>query len=206
MTKVLRLPVGQLATNCYLVIDGKETLIIDPGDDADYIQRILSDEGASISKIIATHAHYDHLLAVTELKLAYKIPFMMHQKDEFLLKEMARSAKYFSNIQIAPAPKVDKYLKDKDSLTINNQTLAIIHTPGHTPGSISLYDKKNKALFVGDLIFAQGGVGRTDFRYSSIQDLNKSIETVLKLPDNTIVYSGHGDETTIKQFKEYLIS
>lgn len=205
MAKVLRFPVGQLATNCYLVIAGKEALIIDPGDDADYIQRIINDEEVSPFKIIVTHAHYDHILAVTELKLAYKIPFMMHQKDEFLLKEMARSAKYFSNIQIDPAPKVDKYVIGEDTLKIGDCKLKIIHTPGHTPGSISLYDKKNKALFVGDLIFAQGGVGRTDFRYSSIQDLNKSIETVLKLPDNTIVYSGHGDETTIKKFKEYLI-
>ncbi len=228
MAKVLRLPVGQLATNCYLVIAGKEALIIDPGDDADYIQRILNDEEVSLSKIIATHAHYDHILAVTELKLAYKVPFMMHQKDEFLLKEMARSAKYFSNIQTDAAPKVNEYLKDGMYIKIGHRSgrvfseprgslnqrsglegnckLKIIHTPGHTPGSISLYDKKNKALFVGDLIFAQGGVGRTDFRYSSIQNLTKSIESVLKLPDNTIVYSGHGDETTIKEYKEYLIS
>lgn len=217
MVKVLRLPVGQLATNCYLVIDGKETLIIDPGDDADYIQRILNDEEANPYKIVATHAHYDHILAVTELKLAYKIPFLMHQKDEFLLKEIAKSAKHFSNIKTDPVPKVDEYLKDGMYIGIGhrpgrasgpegNCELKIVHTPGHTPGSISLYCKKNKALFVGDLIFAQGGVGRTDFRYSSIQDLKKSIESVLKLPDNTIVYSGHGDETTLKEYREYLIS
>ncbi len=127
MAKVLRLPVGQLATNCYLVIDGKETLIIDPGDDADYIQRILNDEEVSLSKIIATHAHYDHILAATELKLAYKIPFMMHQKDEFLLKEMAKSAKYFSNIQTDTAPKVDEYLQD-------GMYVGIGHWPGGASG------------------------------------------------------------------------
>ncbi len=195
--KVHRLPVGQLQTNCYLVIDEGKTLIIDPGDDADYIQRIMADEDVVPTKIIATHAHYDHVLAITELKLAYKIPFLMHQKDEFLLKDMSSSASYFSGISTDPAPKVDKYLQPGSELRIDNCKLKIIHTPGHTPGSISLYSKDEGIIFVGDLLFAQGGVGRTDFRYSSTDELEASINTILELPKEIIVYSGHGSATTI---------
>lgn len=205
MLKTRTLPVGQLATNCYLVISDKQALIIDPGDDADFIMRIISDEDVTPRKIVATHAHYDHILAVTELKLAYKIPFLMHRKDEFLLKEMKKSAKYFSGISTDPIPKVDKYIKGGDTLTINNQKLNIIDTPGHTPGSVTLYDDSSRSLFVGDLIFALGGVGRTDFRYSKAFDLKESIKKILKLPSETKVYPGHGEETTIGESRKYLI-
>lgn len=203
MLKIRRLPVGQLQTNCYLVIGGEEALIIDPGDDADYIMRILQDEEVKPTKIIATHGHYDHILAAGELKLAYQIPFLMHNKDEFLLKRMGSSAAHFSKISADPPPKIDKYLKEEDTLVISHQPLFISATPGHTPGSISLYSKEASVIFVGDVIFAGGGVGRTDFAYSSLSDLKKSIKKLLKLPPNTIVYSGHGDETTIGDWRNF---
>src|SRR3989344_5632855 len=98
MISIKRLQVGQLKTNCYLVIEDDKCVIIDPGDDADYIQRIITDEGVKPIKIIATHGHYDHILAVAELKLAYGVPFLMHKADEFLLARMQSSAKRFSKI------------------------------------------------------------------------------------------------------------
>ena len=202
MLKIRRLPVGQLQTNCYLVNAGEHAIIIDPGDDADYIQRIISDLEVKPTQIIATHGHYDHILAAGELKLAYSIPYLMHKKDVFLLKRMRSSARHFSGISAGPEPKVDKYLDEGGKLTLNNQLLTVIETPGHTPGSVSLYAKSAKSVFVGDTIFAGGGVGRTDFDYSSLSDLQKSIKRLLKLPAATVVYCGHGEETTIGNFRD----
>ena len=203
MLKIRKLTVGQLQTNCYLVMTGNEALIIDPGDDADYILRIIADEGIAPTKVIATHGHYDHILAVTELKLAYQIPFLMHKEDEFLLKRMRASAAHFGKIVSDPPPKIDKYLKEGESLKIGNYKLKIVHTSGHTPGSISLYSKVAKAVFVGDVIFAGGGMGRTDFAYSNRTDLLNSVGKLLKLPEDTVVYSGHGEETTVKRCQQF---
>ena len=194
---VKKLVVGQLQTNCYLVFDEKnsEAIIIDPGDNAEYIMRILNDLDVKPTKIVATHGHFDHILAVNELKLAYKIPFLMSKKDEVLLKWMRKSCKFFTGFDPGPPPKIDKYLNKL--LEVGDLKFEIIETPGHSPGSISLYSNKLGVVFVGDVIFAGGGVGRTDFSYSSQKDLEESIKKLLKLPKNTIVYSGHGAETTI---------
>ena len=195
--RVKKLVVGQLQTNCYLVFDEKksEAIIIDPGDGADYIIRILNDLDVRPTKIVATHGHFDHILAVNELKLAYKIPFLMNKKDEVLLKWMRKSCKFFTGFDPGPPPKVDKYLNKL--LKVGDLKFEIIETPGHSPGSVSLYSNKLGVVFVGDVIFAGGGVGRTDFKYSNRKDLEKSIKKLFKLPKNTIVYSGHGAETTI---------
>lgn len=198
--KIKKLVVGQLQSNCYLVFDKTidKTIIIDPGDDADYIIQTIADLNLKPTKIIATHGHFDHILAVKELKLAYKIPFLMHKKDEVLLKWMRKSCKFFTNFDPGPPPKIDKHLKDK--LTFGHQSLDIIATPGHTPGSISLYSNEAGILFVGDLIFAGGGVGRTDFPYTNETDLKKSIKKILKLPKNTTIYSGHGKDFSLTEF------
>lgn len=197
MLNVRTLVVGQLKTNCYLVIDSGKALIIDPGDDADYIQRIISDLEVKPTQIIATHGHYDHILAAGELKLAYNIPFLMHKADEFLLKRMGSSARHFSGLSTDTAPKVDKYLTRSNPVTVGEDKLEVIETPGHTPGSVSLYNEEAKVIFVGDVMFAGGGIGRTDFTYSSLNDLQKSIKRFLKLPAATVVYPGHGEQTSI---------
>lgn len=203
MLTIKCLPVGQLKTNCYLVISEGRCIIIDPGDDADFIQRIITDEDVVPLKIIATHGHFDHILAAGELKLAYGIPFLMHKEDEFLLSRMKSSALHFSGIRADFHPKVDEYLREKSKIRITyHESLLTIHTPGHTPGSISLYSKVAKSIFVGDVIFDGGVVGRTDFAYSSSKDLKKSVAKILKLPLKTKVYSGHGDETTISAFNQ----
>lgn len=203
MIKIRKLTVGQLQTNCYLVVESEEALIIDPGDDADYIMRIISDEDAKPIKILATHGHYDHVLGATELKLAYKIPFLIHKKDEFLLARMKSSAAYFGRISAGPPPKIDKYLDEGKSLKIANFKLRIIHTPGHTPGSICLYSEEEKCIFAGDVVFAGGGIGRTDFAYSNQTLLLKSINKLLKFPEDIKVYCGHGEETTIGDLMKY---
>lgn len=203
--QIRKLVTGQLQANCYLVFDDRasDVVIIDPGDDADYIMRVIADLKKTPSRIIATHGHFDHVLAVTELKLAYNIPFLMHKDDEFLLKRLQSTAKHFLGLEVAPPPSVDKYLKKDDVIKIEKSIFKIIETPGHTPGGISLYCKKEKIIFVGDTVFEKGGVGRTDFVYASNHQLIESIQKLLKLPENTVVYTGHGSETTIKEIKTY---
>lgn len=198
--KIRLIVVGQLQTNCYLIIDKhkQEAIIIDPGDDADYISRVINDEKVKPSQIIATHGHFDHIMVAAELQLAYKIPFFIHKEDKFLIKRMNQSARYFTGIGEGIPPKINGYLEKSENIILGRSRLKIIETPGHTPGSISLYNKNDNTLFVGDLLFAGGGVGRTDFSYSSSEELNKSINIILKLPGQTTIYSGHGPETTIK--------
>lgn len=205
MSLVKVVTVGQLRSNCFLLIDKKsrQTIIIDPGDDAEYIKRVIADQELIPKSIIATHGHFDHVLAAEELKLIYKTDFLLNKKDEFLLKRVSSSAKYFVGISDALVVGVDKYIKGGDQIKIESINLNIIDTPGHTPGSISLYDKKNKQVFVGDTIFAFGGVGRYDFKYGSQEKLINSIKELIKLPTETIVYSGHGDITNIKSVRKH---
>ena len=200
MLEIISLIVGQLQTNCYLVVGGKtnKALIIDPGDDADYIERIISDRKLKPVKIVATHGHFDHILAVTELKLAYKIPFFIHKNDEFLVKELQSSVRYFLGIAADPPPNIDGYLQEKDYIMIGESTLLVLEAPGHTPGGICLYSKRDKILFTGDLLFADGGIGRTDFLYSNPAMLNTSLKKIFQLNLLTTVYSGHGRATTLK--------
>jgi hydroxyacylglutathione hydrolase len=196
MIKVKRLIVGPLATNCFLVFDDKtkEALILDPGDDADYIERVINDLNLKPIKIVATHGHYDHVLAVTELKKAYQISFSASKKDNFLLKRASQSADYFSKIKNTLNPKIDKFLKEKDKISLGKTIFKIIETPGHTPGSLSLYSEKEKMIFVGDLMFADGSIGRCDLSYSDCQKLGNSLEKIKSISSQShpIIYSGHG--------------
>lgn len=198
--EIITLVVGQMQENCYLVYDSKslETVIIDPGDDADYIERIISDNKLVPHLIIATHGHFDHIMAVLELKLAYNIPFSIHKNDIFLLKNMQSSAKHFLGITTDPAPIADLHLVHNAKVKIGKSYLQIVETPGHTPGSICLYSKNDNLLFTGDLLFADGGVGRTDFSYSDKEKLEKSIQKIFKLPAKTQILPGHGRSSILK--------
>ncbi|MCX6794248.1 MAG: MBL fold metallo-hydrolase [Candidatus Gottesmanbacteria bacterium] len=186
------LVVGQMATNCYIV-DG---LIIDPGDDAEYI---ISHLQTKPTMIIATHGHFDHIMAAYALQLAYNIPFVMHEADAFLLETMRGSAKHFLHIAADPPPNINRFIKDGDKFA----GLTVMHTPGHTPGSICLYSKKNNVLFSGDTIFADGAVGRTDNKYSDKAALSRSIATILSLPSNTVLFPGHGETSNVKRERPY---
>lgn len=205
MLQVRSIVVGQLQSNCFLVIDDdtKEAIIIDPGDDAEYIISVLHDEQAKPTQIIATHGHFDHIMAAAELQLAYKIPFLIHHNDEFLVKRMRQNAKHFLNIDPGPSPKITRYLESGSKLNLKHWTLNSIHTPGHTPGSITLFNKKEGIAFVGDLLFAAGGVGRTDFSYSDQVALQESATKILELSKDTILYCGHGEKTTVAAERRY---
>ena len=203
--EILTLVVGQMQENCYLYFDQKtrHTLIIDPGDDADYIERIISDHQLLPQAIIATHGHFDHLMAATELVLAYEIPFKINCLESFLVNNLSQSAKHFLGIEAGPPPQIASCLKDKEKIILDKYTLTVIYTPGHTPGSICLYDKSNNLLLTGDTLFADGGIGRTDFSYSNHEHLMSSLKKIFRLPGKTQIYPGHGRPSTLNEEKIY---
>lgn len=205
--QIVRLVVGQMQENCYLVIyeNSKEALIVDPGDDAEYIIEHIEKLGVTPTKIIATHGHFDHIMAAYALQLAYKIPFFINDRDIFLVKNMADSAKYFLGLKyVDPAPKITGQLDANETIDIGKTKLQIIETPGHTPGSVSFYIRESHTVIVGDVLFEGGQVGRTDFSYSNQSDLNSSIKKVLSLPGDTIIYSGHGRQTSVESEQKNL--
>lgn len=201
MLKIERLEVGQMKANCYIVFDEEEknALIIDPGDDGDYIIRRIADLEVNPVCIAATHGHFDHILAAEELRLAYGIPFIIHPEDEFIVEYASKSAQHYLGYKDALTPQIDKYFNDNDLL--KKFDIEILETPGHTPGSVSLYSHESDIVFVGDLVFSDGNIGRTDFKYSSILNLTGSLNKILALPSATRVFSGHGKPTTIKALR-----
>lgn len=202
---ITRLVVGQLATNCYIVADAssRTAVIVDPGGDAQYIAGHVQSLGVTPTAIVATHGHFDHILASSELKGIFHIPFLIHKDDRFLVTRMHETALHFLGSHIVePAPAVDRYIGNGEEFPLGGGKLKIIGTPGHTPGSISIVVSK-RVVLVGDTIFAGGAVGRTDFSYSKPELLATSIRTILSNPADTVLYSGHGDETTVGGERPY---
>lgn len=203
--QILKIPVGSMEANCYLVFDKntKSTLIIDPGDAPEYIKEVIIKEKLIPEVIVATHGHFDHIMGVLDLQLSFNIPFLASNKDLFLIEKMADSAKYFLKIETGPAPKPTMNLKEGHKVTVGSIELLVLETPGHTPGSICLLNEKEEVLFTGDTIFKDGSVGRTDFSYSVKSDLDSSVKRILKLNGNIAILPGHGNSSTIDNEKRY---
>lgn len=201
--KVLRLPVGQLAANCYLVFDclSRGAIIIDPGDDGQHIIETIAKHNLTPTIIVATHGHFDHIMAACELQLSYNLPFFIHKKDEFLVKRMRETAEHFLHMPIEdPPPAISGYFSQGGELAVGSYQLLVMETPGHTPGSISFYSRTSGFIITGDVVFAGGLVGRTDHEYSSPLQLAESIQKITDLTGDTRIYSGHGEETRVSDF------
>jgi len=200
--EVETLIVGPLFSNCYIVWDknAKQGVVIDPGDDADIILESIKKHNIKIVYILATHGHFDHVGAVAPLRRELKAEFLAHESDFFFIEDGENAARRW-NVDIEQPPKPDRFIKDGEKIGFGEFELEVLHTPGHSPGGVSfLYDRM---LFGGDTLF-QGSIGRTDFRQGSFEDLSKSIKTRLyTLPDDTIVYTGHGPVTTIGDEKKF---
>ncbi|MBI3287808.1 MAG: MBL fold metallo-hydrolase [Chloroflexi bacterium] len=203
--KVATLVLGLLQTNCYLVWDEatKRAVVIDPAAEAHQITSRAKAEGIQIVRILATHAHFDHVLGAAELSQATGAPFSIHRDDEPILLAMQERAAAFLGLHVGSPPKVDGYLKEGDEVELGTQPLLrVIHTPGHSPGSISLFDGRERA-FVGDVLFA-GSIGRTDLPGGSYEALLRSIqEKLVPLGSDVVVYPGHGPSTTIAREQQY---
>ena len=189
--------VGLFQENCWVIGSRRtgEAAVVDPGDEPDKILALARDMGVRITKIVCSHAHLDHVMAADAVKQATNATFIYHPRDKHIAESVPASARMLLGQNIAPVPEPDYWLNDGDDLELAGISVRVIHTPGHTPGSVSLYT--NGLLFSGDTLF-NGSIGRTDMPGGSYPQIMASIiDRLLKLPDDTIVLPGHMAETTI---------
>jgi hydroxyacylglutathione hydrolase len=194
--KVVQIPNGRFVQNCYLVADegSGECALIDPGEEAALIGRTLTDLRLRAVAIWLTHAHIDHVLGVSELKRMTGAPVYLHPADRALYDRVAAQAVAFG-MRAGPLPPPDRDFAHGDVVRVGDLKFGVRHTPGHSPGSVSLVG--SDVVFVGDVLF-QGSIGRSDLPGGDSDTLLQSIQReLLSLPDDTIVYSGHGAQTTV---------
>lgn len=192
------LTVGPFQENCYIVGD-KNTgngVLIDPGDEAARISLAVEQTQLEIEKIVITHAHIDHVGAVAALVDEYACPVLMHAEAEPMLKQLPTQA-MMMGLRFGKVPTVDRYIEDEEIIEVGGLRLRALYTPGHAPGHLAFYEENAGIVLSGDALFA-GSVGRVDLPGGNMEVLMKSIqERLLTLPDETLVYSGHGPRTTI---------
>jgi hydroxyacylglutathione hydrolase len=197
------LPVGPLQCNCTILGDeqSREAIVVDPGDNIPGILVLLAKHTLTVKQIVITHAHIDHIAGAQQLKRITGAPILYNQHDLPLVAMMDIQAGWLN----IPTPEVappDADLSDNQTVKIHGLTANVLHTPGHTPGSLSLYLPDQSLLLAGDTLFA-GGVGRTDLPGGDSRTLIRSIQNrLLTLPDETIVIPGHGPNTSIGQERE----
>lgn len=193
MLKIKPVSVGVLEVSCYLVWESEsgEALIIDPGDDASTVIEVIQTEGLKPVAVFLTHAHVDHIRGVPGVAGEYGIPVILHESDHGLYHSP-------NNALLPWIPAAEKLPEPGDMPVFAHlPELRVIHTPGHTQGGVCLYFPSESILFSGDTLFA-GSIGRTDFPGGDADQLIQSIHTrLLQLPEDTIVYPGHGLSTTI---------
>jgi len=206
MIEVKKFTFNPVQENTYVLYDEtKECIIVDAGCYFDYEQKELSDfiESNQLKpvKLVNTHCHFDHILGVTYCRSKYNIPFAAHQEDAFLVEDIVAHGDRFG-IPSEPVDAPDEFIDENDTVEFGNSKLELIHVPGHAPGSLVLYSREQHFMLVGDVLF-YGSIGRTDLPKGSYEKLITNIkEKLLILPDETLVYSGHGPETRIGFEKE----
>jgi glyoxylase-like metal-dependent hydrolase (beta-lactamase superfamily II) len=180
--------------------DTREGVIIDPGDEVDQLLEAAARHRLSIQSILLTHAHLDHVTGVGKAKKALGVSVWLHEADNFLYEQVVQQGMMFG-LRVDPQPPVDRFYEGEGPLRFGHYSARVLHTPGHCPGGVCLAvnrDGEQKAtLFVGDTLFA-GSIGRTDLPGGDLDTLLRSIRGVLfGFPDDTVVWSGHGEQTTI---------
>ena len=194
--KVKRLVLGQFAANCYILAAGNANIIIDAGTEPEIIERYLKDEKISPDFLLNTHGHYDHIGAVAEIVSNHKVPFYIHKSEEFLITGIEKNwASFFGKKGLLL--KTYNLIDDKNSSFFDKYGLRIIHTPGHTPGSIII--AYQDLLFTGDLLF-RGSIGRTDLPGGDSDVIKKSLallKSSKSLNSEFKVLPGHGESSTL---------
>ena len=182
----------------------REGVIIDPGDEVDDLLTAIKDHRLTITNILLTHAHLDHITGVGRAKAALNVPVWLHKDDNFLYEAVVQQGQMFG-LRVDPQPPVDRFYEGEGPLTFGRYNVRVLHTPGHCPGGVCLAISKTAALgeaappvlIVGDTLFA-GSIGRTDLPGGDAPTLLRSIREVLfTFPDDAVVWSGHGEQTTI---------
>jgi hydroxyacylglutathione hydrolase len=191
-------PVGPLQCNCSIIGDEttREAMVIDPGDDIEEVLALIRKHNLNVKQIVITHAHIDHVGGATKLRAATGAPILLNENDYALLKMLDVQAAWIG--MAAPgAVEIDQTVSTGDTIKAGSHEASVLHTPGHTEGSICLYFPAEKILVAGDTLFA-GSIGRTDLPGGSMQKIMHSLHgTVLSLADETVVVPGHGQLTTI---------
>ena len=189
-------------TNCYIILDekSKEIMVIDPAGDVDKIKEIIEILKGKLKYIYLTHCHGDHITGVKELKEQCGGKILIHRFDAEGLNDKTINLSEYIDIPEIEL-EADSRIDDEDIIHLGELEFKVIHTPGHTKGSSSLYCEKEKCLFSGDTIF-RGTWGRTDLPTSSMKDIMNSItKKIIKLPEDTIIYPGHGKSTMLREEK-----
>lgn len=197
MLTIRAIPGAPLEVNCYFVadVDKGEAILVDaPWQIADEITQLMEDLGVTVNVIVCTHGHWDHTMGLHELIAVTHAEVVCHPLDADLLEHPSFAP--FNFPFELHAVTVDRFLEDGDELEIGSHCLTVMHTPGHTPGSICLYEADEKILFSGDTLFA-GTCGRMDLPGGNPEQMVSSLQTLRDLPADTTVYPGHGAETTI---------
>jgi hydroxyacylglutathione hydrolase len=192
---VAGLTVGAFQENCYLLVDSAamRCAIVDPGAEPEHIIAAIERAGVTPNAIWLTHAHLDHIGAIEGLRRRWDVPVYLHPLDEPLYTLASRQAALYGLPFEQPAP-ADRALGDGDVIELGEHHFTVMHAPGHAPGHVVFHG--HGLAFVGDCLFA-GSIGRTDLPFSNPRDLAVSLERITALPDDTIVYPGHGPATSI---------
>ncbi len=191
--------VGLFQENCWIVGSRRrgEACVIDPGDEPEQILALARDMGVKITRVLASHAHIDHILAARAIVEATGAPFMLHADDLSIAESLPQAALRWLGQEVPPPPRPDAFPSDGQDIEVAGVTLRVIHTPGHTPGSLSLYAADAHLLFSGDTLFRES-IGRTDLPGGDMPTIIASIQQRLyALPGDTRVLPGHMQETTI---------
>lgn len=197
--EILKLTLGPVQTNCFVLgdLDAKEAVVIDPSDRAELIFKAIQDQGWTAREILATHGHFDHVMASAALKKLTGAPFRMHSRDLPMVNTMPQRARDWIGIDVPPAAEPDSFVNEGDVITAAGITLDVLYTPGHTPGHVSYVLRSEKTVFCGDCLFYMS-IGRTDLPGSRYETLLNSIVTrLLPLGDEFAVAPGHMRNTTI---------
>jgi glyoxylase-like metal-dependent hydrolase (beta-lactamase superfamily II) len=194
---VRTLTVGPFQENCYLVgdADTRVAVLVDPGDDAPRLLAAIEEDAWTIRAIWISHAHIDHVGAVAAMKRAWDVPIHLHPLDRPLYDRVTEQGKRFG-LQIEAPPPPDEDLAEGDTLSVGGLRFGVMHVPGHAPGHVAFVG--HGVVFGGDCLFA-GSIGRTDLPLSDPLALARSLERLAALPEETVVYPGHGPATTIRE-------
>jgi len=196
--KILRFSVGVMMTNCYFIVDEESAAcaVVDPGEDADKILAKLKDKGLRVEAILLTHGHFDHIMALPALVAATGAKVMLHEKDEALYSDNDLNCmRRFAGVDL-PMPPIDRLLRESDEIAVGGSRIRVLHTPGHTEGSVCYLCGED--LITGDTLFA-GSCGRSDLPGGDYRTLLSSLHRLRDLPDDYRIFPGHGTSSHLER-------
>lgn len=201
MLEIRTIPVGVGQANCYILSNGKEALIVDPGADENIIQATIEEMDITPVAILLTHTHYDHIGALNRIYEVYQVPIYVHPNEADWLQDPSKNLSSLQGNPIA-AREADHFFQPEETIDIVDFTFTVRFTPGHSPGGVSFIFEEDELVITGDALFA-GSIGRTDLPGSEPEALMSSIrEQLFTLPDYYTIYPGHGGQSTLGREKQ----